>query len=84
MKYRLRRGVPLNHRVHGSSPCALTISWPLKSSDHPAIATMWGPMMGPIVAIIFFVRSVGKIPLAAVPWNGISFGPWVGSCSGSI
>ncbi|MGA3340957.1 MAG: permease [Methylocella sp.] len=44
-------------------------------SDHPILATLWGPLVGPLVAIITFVCSVGNIPLAAVLWNGgISFG----------
>ena len=43
--------------------------------DHPLIAKIWGPLIGPVVAIISFVCSVGNIPLAAVLWNGgISFG----------
>jgi uncharacterized protein len=43
--------------------------------DHPLLATLWGPIVGPLVAIIAFVCSVGNIPLAAVLWNnGISFG----------
>ena len=43
--------------------------------DHPLVATLWGPIVGPLVAIISFVCSVGNIPLAAVLWNsGISFG----------
>ncbi len=34
-----------------------------------------GPLIGPLVAIISFVCSVGNVPLAAVLWNGgISFG----------
>jgi hypothetical protein len=34
-----------------------------------------GPLIGPVVAIISFVCSVGNVPLAAVLWNGgISFG----------
>jgi uncharacterized membrane protein YraQ (UPF0718 family) len=34
-----------------------------------------GPIVGPLVAVISFVCSVGNIPLAAVLWNGgISFG----------
>jgi uncharacterized membrane protein YraQ (UPF0718 family) len=34
-----------------------------------------GPLIGPIVAIVSFVCSVGNVPLAAVLWNGgISFG----------
>ncbi|HEY3892001.1 MAG TPA: permease [Bradyrhizobium sp.] len=43
--------------------------------DHPILAKIWGPLVGPLVAIISFVCSVGNIPLAAVLWNGgISFG----------
>jgi uncharacterized membrane protein YraQ (UPF0718 family) len=43
--------------------------------DHPTAAKFWGPAIGPLVAMISFVCSVGNIPLAAVLWNGgISFG----------
>jgi len=43
--------------------------------DHPTAAKVWGPVIGPLVAVISFVCSVGNIPLAAVLWNGgISFG----------
>ncbi len=42
---------------------------------HPLLAKLWGPVVGPIVAVIAFVCSVGNVPLAAVLWNGgISFG----------
>jgi uncharacterized protein len=44
-------------------------------TGHPVQATLWGPIVGPVVAVISFVCSVGNIPLAAVLWNGgISFG----------
>lgn len=44
-------------------------------ANHPVLAKVWGPLVGPAVAIISFVCSVGNIPLAAVLWNGgISFG----------
>ncbi len=44
-------------------------------TSHPVAATLWGPIVGPLVAIFSFVCSVGNIPLAAVLWNGgISFG----------
>src|SRR5499433_2981281 len=44
-------------------------------TGHPILATLWGPLIGPLVAVISFVCSVGNIPLAAVLWNGgISFG----------
>jgi uncharacterized membrane protein YraQ (UPF0718 family) len=43
--------------------------------DHPTMAKIWGPIIGPLVAVMAFVCSVGNIPLAAVLWNGgISFG----------
>jgi uncharacterized membrane protein YraQ (UPF0718 family) len=42
---------------------------------HPVLAKLWGPLVGPVVAILSFVWSVGNVPLAAVLWNGgISFG----------
>jgi uncharacterized protein len=44
-------------------------------SDHPLAAKLWGPLIGPIVAVLTFVCSIGNAPLAAVLWNGgISFG----------
>jgi uncharacterized protein len=43
--------------------------------DYPLVAKLWGPIVGPLVAVIAFVCSVGNIPLAGVLWNGgISFG----------
>ncbi|GAA0401237.1 permease [Microbispora corallina] len=44
-------------------------------TGHPMLAALWGPLVGPLVAIVSFVCSVGNVPLAAVLWNGgISFG----------
>jgi len=44
-------------------------------ADHPSLSVLWGPIVGPIVAIASFVCSIGNVPLAAVLWNGgISFG----------
>ena len=43
--------------------------------DHPLVAKLWGPLVGPVVAALSFVCSIGNVPLAAVLWNGgISFG----------
>jgi uncharacterized membrane protein YraQ (UPF0718 family) len=43
--------------------------------DHPLLAKIWGPIIGPVVALLSFVCSIGNVPLAAVLWNGgISFG----------
>jgi len=44
-------------------------------THHGAWANAWGPVIGPLVAVLSFVCSVGNVPLAAVLWNGgISFG----------
>ncbi|MGV9678642.1 permease [Nocardia sp. NPDC003482] len=44
-------------------------------TDHPVLSAVWGPLVGPVVAIAAFVCSIGNVPLAAVLWNGgISFG----------
>jgi uncharacterized membrane protein YraQ (UPF0718 family) len=43
--------------------------------DNPTLSFILGPLIGPLVAIVSFVCSVGNVPLAAVLWNGgISFG----------
>jgi uncharacterized membrane protein YraQ (UPF0718 family) len=43
--------------------------------SHHTLAKFWGPFVGPLVAIVSFVCSIGNVPLAAVLWNGgISFG----------
>ena len=44
-------------------------------TGHPLAAKMWGPIVGPLVAVVSFVCSIGNVPLAGVLWNGgISFG----------
>ena len=44
-------------------------------SNNPTIAKIVGPLIGPLVAIVSFVCSIGNVPLAAVLWKGgISFG----------
>ncbi|MFB7667502.1 permease [Kitasatospora sp. NPDC056138] len=43
--------------------------------DHPLASKIWGPLIGPLVAIASFVCSIGNVPLAVVLWKGgISFG----------
>lgn len=43
--------------------------------SNETVAKFWGPIVGPVVAIVSFVCSIGNVPLAAVLWNGgISFG----------
>jgi uncharacterized membrane protein YraQ (UPF0718 family) len=44
-------------------------------TSHALGSALWGPIVGPVVAILSFVCSIGNVPLAAVLWNGgISFG----------
>lgn len=44
-------------------------------SSHHTWSLVWGPLIGPLIAVLSFVCSVGNVPLAAVLWNGgISFG----------
>jgi uncharacterized membrane protein YraQ (UPF0718 family) len=44
-------------------------------ASHPLAAKLWGPLIGPLVAIVSFVCSIGNVPLAVVLWKGgISFG----------
>ena len=38
------------------------------------VQTFWGALIGPVIAVLSFVCSVGNVPLAAVLWSGgISF-----------
>jgi hypothetical protein len=44
-------------------------------AHHDTVAKLWGPLVGPLVAVVSFVCSIGNVPLAAVLWSGgISFG----------
>lgn len=44
-------------------------------AGHGLLATLWGPLIGPLIAVLSFVCSIGNVPLAGVLWNGgISFG----------
>ncbi|WP_371516125.1 permease [Kitasatospora sp. NBC_01300] len=44
-------------------------------ADHPLVGRLWGPLVGPVVAMASFVCSIGNVPLAVVLWKGgISFG----------
>jgi uncharacterized membrane protein YraQ (UPF0718 family) len=44
-------------------------------TDAPtAVQTIWGAFVGPLIAVLSFVCSIGNVPLAAVLWSGgISF-----------
>src|SRR3954462_13497777 len=39
--------------------------------DAPAaVQTLWGAFIGPVIAVLSFVCSIGNVPLAAVLWSG--------------
>jgi uncharacterized membrane protein YraQ (UPF0718 family) len=44
-------------------------------TDAPSgVQTIWGALVGPLIAVLSFVCSIGNVPLAAVLWSGgISF-----------
>ena len=57
----------LDPRLASGSTCS--------SPTTRSLAKIWGPLIGPLVAVVAFVCSIGNVPLAAVLWNGgISFG----------
>jgi len=71
------RDIAIGLLVAGALAAWVPESWwqSLFLVDHPTAAKVWGPVIGPLVAVISFVCSVGNVPLAAVLWNGgISFG----------
>ena len=37
---------------------------------HGLLSEVWGALIGPLVAVVSFVCSVGNVPLAAVLWRG--------------
>jgi uncharacterized protein len=44
-------------------------------TDHSLLSAVWGPIVGPVIAVLSFVCSIGNVPLAAVLYSGgISFG----------
>jgi hypothetical protein len=71
------RDIAIGLLIAGAFAAWVPTSW-LKTvffSDNPALAFLLGPLIGPLIAVISFVCSVGNVPLAAVLWNGgISFG----------
>ncbi len=55
-----------------SSRCwATTSSTASSSTTRPRrVQTLWGAVIGPVIAVLSFVCSVGNVPLAAVLWSG--------------
>jgi uncharacterized protein len=71
------RDIAIGLLVAGALAAWVPHSWwqSLFLVHHPTAAKFWGPLIGPLVAMLSFVCSVGNVPLAAVLWNGgISFG----------
>jgi uncharacterized membrane protein YraQ (UPF0718 family) len=71
------RDIVLGLLIAGAFAAWVPTSW-LQTfflQDDPTAAKLWGPLIGPLVAAVSFVCSIGNVPLAAVLWNGgISFG----------
>src|SRR4051794_34238507 len=66
------RDIAIGLVVAGALAAWVPHSWwqALFFTHHPTAAKLWGPVIGPAVAVLSFVCSVGNIPLAAVLWNG--------------
>ncbi len=63
--------------VAGLADTLIPISWwhHLFLSGHGVLSTLENVILGPVIAFISFVCSVGNVPLGAALWNsGISFG----------
>jgi hypothetical protein len=71
------RDVVIGLLIAGALAAWVPDSWwqALFLSHHGSLAHVWGPVIGPVVAMASFVCSIGNVPLAGVLWNGgISFG----------
>jgi uncharacterized membrane protein YraQ (UPF0718 family) len=71
------RDIMLGLLIAGAFAAWVPTSW-LQAfflANDATAAKLWGPVIGPLVAVVSFVCSIGNVPLAAVLWNGgISFG----------
>jgi uncharacterized membrane protein YraQ (UPF0718 family) len=71
------RDIVLGLLIAGAFAAWVPTSW-LRTvflANDPTLAFILGPLIGPLIAVVSFVCSVGNVPLAAVLWNGgISFG----------
>ena len=71
------RDIVLGLLIAGAFAAWVPTSWlrTVFQANDPALAFAVGPLIGPLIAVVSFVCSVGNVPLAAVLWNGgISFG----------
>jgi len=71
------RDIVIGLLIAGAFDARVPKSWlqALFLEGHPTLAFLIDPLIGPILAMVSFVCSVGNVPLAAVLWNGgISFG----------
>jgi uncharacterized membrane protein YraQ (UPF0718 family) len=71
------RDIALGLLIAGAVAAWVPTQWlqSLFLTHNPTASHLWGPLIGPLVAVVSFVCSVGNVPLAAVLWNGgISFG----------
>ena len=73
----LRKELIIGFLVAGIASIAVPFSWwqSLFLSGHGALSAIENAIIGPVLAFISFVCSVGNVPLAAALWHGgITFG----------
>ena len=73
----LRRELVIGFVVAGFADALVPMSWwrSLFATGHGAWSSLENVLLGPFLAVISFVCSIGNVPLAAALWSGgISFG----------
>ncbi len=73
----IRSELVIGFLVAGLADTLIPVSWwhHIFLSGHGLLSTVENVILGPFIAFISFVCSVGNVPLAAALWNsGISFG----------
>jgi uncharacterized membrane protein YraQ (UPF0718 family)/YHS domain-containing protein len=73
----LRRELVIGFVVAGFADALVPMSWwrSLFATGHGAWSSLENVVLGPFLAVISFVCSIGNVPLAAALWSGgISFG----------
>jgi len=75
--YSVWTDIALGFLISGALGAWVPDSWWQKVflTGHGGMTEVWGALVGPLLAVVSFVCSVGNVPLAAVLWRGgISFG----------
>src|SRR5207244_3947924 len=73
----LRRELVIGYVVAGFLTVMIPMEWWNKFffEGHGFWTTLWSAIVGPLIAVVAFVCSIGNVPMAAALWHGgIAFG----------